>query len=304
MAGSRTSLHGLNGDRRLGTVGKVLYFALNRVNNALPYAFVDPGLTIRDFVCPRLDEHRPHLTRGASPSRTLSDLFWLTLPWPAIHRELGNIRILDAGCGSGGYGPRLLSWADGHIESYTGTDVRPSENWTALEARDPRLRFYPADAGAFRGTIPAGTNVFMSQSALEHFDLDLKFFEDIRDYISSAPGPVLQIHMVPSQACLGLFLLHGVRQYTPRTLSRVTRLFASDSSAVVYRLGGRRCIRLHQEFITGPVLIRGDADRRETEPAEYERRLFEAIRHDMRGPQRSPAWYALIIRSRWTERAF
>ena len=302
LSGS-TSGHHLNADRHLGTIAKAAYLLLNWLNNRRPYANLDRQLEIRDLARADLAARRVELPRGASPSRTLSDLFWLTLPWAAMRDELGEIRVLDAGCGSGDYGPRLLAWSGGAIASYIGTDVHPHERWAALEASDRRLRYAPSPAETFGGSIPAGTNLFVSQSAVEHFDEDLHFFGQIRDYVDASTGPVLQIHLVPSQACLRLYHLHGVRQYTPRTLSRITRLFAPGARASVYRLGGRACNRLHYSFITRPSLLHG-RDRRKEQPDDYDRRLFEAIAQDMQQPQPSPAFYALVIHSRGTRRLF
>lgn len=299
-----TSVHRLNADRPLSTIAKAEYFLFNWLNNGLPYACLDPRLAVRDFACPELATCWPHLPRRASPSRTLSDLFWLTLPWSAIRDELAEVSILDVGCGSGSYGPRLLSWADGQVATYTGTDAHQHEGWAALKAGDRRLRFYQSQAEDFRGTIPDGTNVFISQSAIEHFDEDLTFFRQIRDYVDATRGPVLQIHLAPSQACLRLYHLHGVRQYTPRTLSKITRLFAPDGYAALYRLGGRASNRVHYSFITKPLLIRGGSDLRNEQPEEYDRQLFDAISSDMRHPQHSPSFYALVIHSTWTARIF
>jgi SAM-dependent methyltransferase len=299
-----TSRHRLNADRPLSAFGKAGYFLLNWLNNQFPYAWLDPAAAVRDFVRTDVAARWPDLPRGASPSRTLSDLFWLTLPWTAIREELGEIRVFDAGCGSGQYGPRLLAWAGGQIESYTGTDAREHEAWASLAAGDPRLRFFRSQAEQFRGRIPAGTNLFISQSAVEHFDEDVVFFDQIRDYVRATTGPVLQIHLVPSQACLRLYHLHGVRQYTPRTLSTLTRLFAPDAYAVLYRLGGRAANRVHYSFITKPLLILGKGDRRKKEPEEYDRQLLAAVSDDMRLPQRSPAFWALVIHSRWNTRVF
>ena len=304
MAGVRTSIHSLNGDRHLGAIRLGAYFVLNRANNALPYSFTDPALAIRDFACQSLDQHWGALPHAASPSRVLSDLFWLTLPWAGIHDELSGIRVLDAGCGSGSYGPRLLALANGLIESYAGTDVHPHEAWPALKKADRRLRFVVSDAESLRGAIPDGTNMFVSQSAIEHFDEDMTFFEQVRDYVDRTTGPVLQIHLVPSQACLYLYLRHGVRQYTPRTLSKVTRLFGPHAAPVLYRLGGRSCNSLHFSFITKPVSLSGRRDGRLVDPAGYERMLYEAIQDDMQEPQPSPAFYALVIQSRLARGAF
>lgn len=275
--------------------GKAAYLLLNRLNNARPYADVDPRLTITPFVHAPLAERWPELTRGASPSRTLSDLFWMTRPWAAMRADIGPLHVLDTGCGNGDYGVRLLKWSAGAIEQYTGTDVQAGSRWPELMSGDPRLRFFTSKAEDFRALIPAATNVFVSQSAIEHFDEDLVYFDQIRDFIAAARHPVIQIHLVPSQACLLLYHFHGVRQYTPRTLSRVTRLFPG-AGLELYALGGRHANRLHYEFITKPLFIE-KRDLRDARPEDYERRRFAAIEADMREPSRSPAFWALVIRS-------
>jgi SAM-dependent methyltransferase len=295
-AKTSTSIHALNGDRELGRLGQARYFALNWLNNQLPEWNVDAHLTVRDFRCADLASYAPRLPTGASPSRKLSDLFWMTLPWVDIEQELGSIHVLDVGCGRGGYGQRLLAWSDHRIASYTGTDIQPHGGWTDLTANDPRLRFIRADAAALADVIPADTNFIMSQSAIEHMDDDLAFFAQIHAHTVRLGRSVIQVHLCPSRACLGLYLLHGVRQYTPRTLSAITRVFP-DARSFLYRLGGRACNRLHLRFITRPLLFGGTTDLRQVRADEYERRALAAIEADMRQPQPSPAFYALVIHS-------
>lgn len=297
MSGTSTSIHALNGDHRLSRVGKAAYFLLNLINNSFPYSRVDPRMTIRDFEPRRSVENCYDLQPGGSPSRTLCDLFWHALPWTKVRQQLGAVHVLDVGCGGGQYGPRVLRWSDGLVSAYVGIDIKRHEEWSVLEASDRRLRFYCSDTRNLREAIPDGTNVFISQSALEHIDEDLELFRQILDYTHATQRPVLQVHLVPSQACLWLYLLHGVRQYTPRTISRVSRLFGQDASTLLFRLGGSRCNRLHHEFITRPALIQRRRDRRDEEPVEYARRLREAIATDTSRPQRSPAFYALVIQS-------
>jgi SAM-dependent methyltransferase len=300
-----TSLHGLNGDRRLSITGKIAYFVFNRLNNAMPYTALDRRLEIRDFHPPDLGAYSSSLPRGNSPSRTLSDLFWITLPWEALRRELGEIRVLDIGCGSGQYGPQLLDWSGGRIASYMGADVQTQPTWAALERQDSRLRFVRLDASN-PGEVAAtarGCTFVMSQSALEHIEGDLQLFRELAAEAANQSGPSVHVHLCPSAACLKLYLLHGVRQYTPRTLSKISKLFI-DSSVVVYRLGGRASNALHFEFITMPLMIRRSDDLRLTRPAKYEQRLHEAIRLDMASPQPSPAFYALVIQTHLGSRVF
>ncbi len=186
-----TSIHCLNGDKPLpfGHAGKLGYFLLNWLNNRLPDWRVDPGLVIQDFRCPNLESYWPQLPTGASPSRILSDLFWLTLPWERIQQELGGIRILDAGCGSGHYGPRLISWSGDRVASYIGADIHAHESWPALEHEDQRMQFIQADAGELGRVLPGGTNLIMSQSAIEHMDHDLQFFEHVCEHVQRLGNP-------------------------------------------------------------------------------------------------------------------
>lgn len=220
-----------------------------------------------------------------------------------MQEELGSIRTFDVGCGSGQYGRRLMSWSGDRLATYTGADVTPHAGWQTLTLDDPRLRFVTADAANLRHAIPQDTNFIVSQSAIEHMDDDLTFFEQVRDHVARSRKSVLQIHLCPSQACLRLYLLHGVRQYTPRTLSKITRLF-DHGYAVLYRLGGRACNRLHYEYITAPTRFRRSDDLRKTRPVEYERRVADAIGEDMTRPQPSPAFYALVIHSHPRQRLF
>ena len=95
----------------------------------------------------------------------------------------------------------------------------------------------------------------MTQSAIEHVEADLIYFEKIKDYIRTYNKSVIQVHLFPSSVCLRLYLFHGIRQYTPRTISKITRIFSVFSNTTLFRLGGKECIRLHYDFITKPVII-------------------------------------------------
>jgi len=287
-------------DEPIGGLKKILHFLGNAINNLFPSAHIDPRLKIKTYRYGALAENWEKIPKTVSPNRKLSDLFLMELPWQKIQQELKEIRVLDAGCGSGRYGPQLVEWSGKRITRYAGIDTHEQPDWTQLNA-EPLYNFKKISAHDFKKQIPVGTNFFFTQSALEHFTEDLAYFEQVREYVESMDFPIMQVHLFPSSACLRLYLLHGVRQYTPRTVSKITRLF-SGSDSVLFGLGGRACVHLHWKSITWPRLILGQGDRREENPDEYDTALRQAIEADMRADQRSPDFYALIIQSRFSKK--
>lgn len=287
-----SSIHRLNADTGLGKWGRRFWYSLNWLNNSLLPNWKERQLSIKKF--------RPELSTSAwanihpksSPSRALSDLFWMQLPWPRIQAELGELRIVDTGCGSGRYGLELQKYSGGRIASYTGLDEHAHADWPEVMKQQPFIKLLPADSAHFASVIPDDTNVFISQSAIEHFPEDLTYFRQLRDFMGAHQRPTLQIHLFPSAAGLRLYRFHGVRQYTPRTVSAITRLFAG-SRATLFELGGPACNRLHWEYITKPIL-KGDQDRRETENKTYLNALQIAVQEDKQ-EQGDPCFYALVV---------
>jgi hypothetical protein len=145
----------------------------------------------------------------------------------------------------------------------------------------------------------------VSQSALEHFDDDLTAFEDIAAFTCEPPRPLLQIHLVPAASALVLYPWHGVRQYTPRTLSKAVRLFAPYSHCVLFALGGRASHAIHWDFITRSQFF-GGPERRQTEPERYAEAARRALGQDLAGDSasRNAAFYAFAVHSHRRERVF
>ena len=164
---------------------------------------------------------------------------------------------------------------------------------SVLARTEPRLQFLEANVTSPDFVIPPETNLIVSQSSIEHMDSDLSFFARVRSYLDSFDGPVLQVHLCPSAACLRTYLRHGVRQYTPRTLSHITRMFPAGTP-LLFGLGGAACNQLHFDFITVPLAL-GRGDQRLVRAAEYDARLRAAIARDMTQPDRNPAFWALVI---------
>jgi SAM-dependent methyltransferase len=288
-----------SGDGPLRIGQRLSYLALNRIDNRRPYADRDPGVALADFQCADALPHVRGLTGTPSPSRALSDLLWMQLPWERMAQELGPLRVVDLGCGTGGYAAKFMSWSGGHVAQYTGIDLERRAEWAAAQANDG-VDFRAGNIERVAGIAPTDANLIVSQSTLEHAASDEAVFAQLKVLAQSAQDPLLQIHLVPSAACLRLYLWHGYRQYTPRTLSALSRPFIGADRLIV-RLGGAACNRLHWSFITRPRLI-GRGDLRDRRPDEYRRALARAIESDMREPQASPAFYALLIHSNRRER--
>ena len=69
------------------------------------------------------------------------------------------------------------------------------------------------------------TNLFITQSAIEHFNYDLEYFQQIKKFIDKNKTNIIQIHLFPSPACLWLYLFHGVRQYNFRAIMQIIDIF-------------------------------------------------------------------------------
>ena len=87
-------------------------------------------------------------------------------------------------------------------------------------------------------------------TAIEHFEKDLKFFQDISDYLKKEKRPFMQVHIMPAYPCLRTYLGHGFRQYSPKLISKITRLFDNNTKKTVIKLGDYRYNNLTFEYIT------------------------------------------------------
>ncbi|HEY4528220.1 MAG TPA: hypothetical protein VJJ48_00130 [Candidatus Paceibacterota bacterium] len=288
----RTSIHSINADNGLNIVEKPLYFILNFFNNLYPYANLDPRIEIRNFNDSNWRSALRDTYKSSSVGRRLSDIYWKTLPWEKIKEELGEIHVFDTGCGEGNYGTRLSE----EISSYTGVDAKKHENWQKLEAEHPNFKFIKSPSSKISELIPPETNLFITQSAIEHFDEDLLFFEEIKKFIDKTNKPVIQIHNFPARAVLLLYLFHGIRQYTPKTISKITKFF-DNSHFYLYGLGGNAGKKVQWKYFTLPLLILGGKAKWQDDVERYNQEVIEAIEKDMRNPTPHPIFWVLIIHS-------
>ena len=163
----------------------------------------------------------------------------------------------------------------------------------------------------------------MTQSVLEHVDEDIALFEGIRKYVSYYGESIVQMHLFPSAACLPLYLHHGIRQYTPRTILRFTSLFSNNSYVQLFELGGKETFKLQFEFFSQrryygvfpfnkiPFIPEGrkkELGRNlKSDPElfrDYNARFLKSARKDMADPKSFPIFYALVIHSNWKRRIY
>tara|TARA_B100000686_G_scaffold353628_1_gene460002 strand:+ start:1104 stop:1796 length:693 start_codon:yes stop_codon:yes gene_type:complete len=220
-------------------------------------------------------------------------LFFAELPYHEIARAIGGIHILDLGCGVGKYAKMFSDLYGSQLDfSYLGVDQKVSEKWH--DNSDIRCNFRQAGVGDIDLSLLDKANVIVSISVLEHLDHDLFLFQKISELQQRLGRKLLQIHLVPSAACLWLYGLHGVRQYTPRTINVIADAIERDTKVVVYALGGKHSNWVHWRNITLPLKTRM-GDRRFVDTNKYCRDRNEAIAADRGDQTGAPSFYAILI---------
>ena len=291
-----TSPHTLSGDYGLSKLQRIQWMAYNLANNSFSNWRVDPRIDQRSFGLEGRDIDRlwSSVADTASPARRLCDYFWMSLPWERLPDDFFPVRAAETGCGTGIYGTLLEKLLGSRFGSYHGIDIEPKADWEDVQ-RDARFTFAADRAGLVHNSLP-GRNLLFTQSALEHFEEDLDYFRQVAEYVANADYPILQVHLVPSAACLSTFPWHGIRDYTPRTISRITRLFDDATQFYLFSLGGKRCNAVHRRYITWPA-YRRRADFRTTKTEEYCAALRDAMAADAASADGGASFYALVLAS-------
>ena len=295
--GKTTSLHSLNNDKGLTRINKVKWFVYNYFNNRMPLTYLDPDLSLELFSFSKLIINRKS---RSSPSRRLCDIFWNSLQWEKLANSLGySVKALEVGCGSGIYGKLIDGHLRNYLTNYTGIDIKSKSDWNEL-SQNPKFNFFLDNSNSLFEKL-IGKNLIFTQSAIEHFDEDLTFFKQIVKYINGTKQPIIQIHLMPSAPCLTKYLWHGVRQYTPRTISKITRLFDNNTKKLLFPLGGKSCNKVHRKYITYSTRFRM-VDKRYLETDQYNNDLKEAIMKDQSSNNvNGPSFYALVMISNLSE---
>jgi SAM-dependent methyltransferase len=297
-----SSIHRFNADTGLSNAERLLWWGANWLNNH--YLPNKSQNLIRQQFRPDISQHHPiGDERKHSPSRLMSNLFFEQFDWDSVRSELGQVDVFDSGCGRGILVDRIHLLAGG-FSSYMGIDIAGQPEWVELRQSALPVSFEIGDVASVREFIPRKANLFVSQSSLEHFPNDLDYFRQISEHVEQTGNNVIQIHLFPSRACLRLYRFHGLRQYSPRTVSKIAQKFTGKNSySVLYDIGGRHSNDLHYNFITKPLRSLG-VDLRDTETELYWDELKRTIALDSIELSGDPSWYALVIHSNFKRPVF
>jgi hypothetical protein len=186
-----------------------------------------------------------------TPARLLSNLFWNQIDYKLLEKTLNNkLHVLEVGCGSGKYRDEIRKNYSELI--YTGVDIKYNSQWE--EKQDLNTKFYINSYLDIKNVIQniKKPNIIFTQSALEHFEEDLTFFNLVNQIASSSP--LVFINLFPSRACLKTHLNHGIRQYNSRTIKIIIKNLNSEFNAII-PLGSREFNRIHLKYITIPNIF-------------------------------------------------
>lgn len=202
-----------------------------------------------------LDDMRPaldHIVFDKTPSRMLCNLFWQSIDWTWVRRELGPLVVHDTGCGSGWMGQKIPEWLGEQI-MYHGFEVVRDRRWPDLTNENLKLHFF--DGLNYGSTFACRPNLVITQSAMEHFRQDLSYVDAIAECLESSEK-MLQIHMIPGSDTLPYYGPHGWRQYNRDAIRRLVGRFPSGLDIVVVALGAPEVSRLYKKWIASRKTLR------------------------------------------------
>jgi SAM-dependent methyltransferase len=287
-----SSPHLFNADFPMRGSDKLMYFVANLWSNLMT-RFGNKKINLVKFTPSQtvIENHVEALESIISPSRILCNIFWENLDWDWIKAQLAReLRVVEVGCGSGRYGEKLKRSAG--ITSYLGIDIEPHEQWKINSSNE-----FDFQIGSYENflSLVHGQNLIITQSAIEHFEQDILFFNLVREYAESCDFPVIAIHLFPSPACLPTMLLHGIRQYNRRSIAKLVKVSGNTQCRKLYVLGGFRTnffhffdLTLRSLVLRKPLATKG--------VNQYLSKASRVLARDSESASKlSPSFYALIL---------
>ncbi|OGZ18354.1 MAG: hypothetical protein A2V72_01105 [Candidatus Nealsonbacteria bacterium RBG_13_37_56] len=157
---------------------------------------------------------------------------------------LGEIKMLDIGCGSG-YIREIFSDL-GYKLFYTGVDVERHQEFNQYNKYSSESNFIESKIEDFNSDKKY--DLIFSICALEHIKDDFLAVSKGKEFLKEQG---LQIHIVPTLWSFPLYLWHGHRRYR---LVRLRKMF-KEKDLEIYRVGGLFSFFLHFSFITVPIVV-------------------------------------------------
>ena len=279
-------LENISGDKKLNVFKKIYWILICILNYLLSFANSnDPRIKLIKF---RKNSNSNLINKNDSPSRILSDIFWLTLPWKKIKKSLKKkISILEVGCGNGRYGFFLKKILKKNFNNYIGIDINKKKTWK----KNKEILFKVANCYQI-GKFLNHSNLIITQSALEHFKYDLKFFQIIHRKIPKNKK-IIQIHLIPSYSSLFTYLCHGYRHYNLNTISKITKIFNKNCQIKLFSLGSLKLNWFHFKNIT---LNKNIYLKQKNTNSDYFKKLNSIIKENVKSKNKSfPNFYALVM---------
>jgi hypothetical protein len=286
-----SSLHVINSDNKLNFIEKYCYLLFNVINNLLQIGAKNSF----SLHYPKYTNYSEMVIRAKasgriSPARFFCNEFWGDLNLNTIKNALGDeIKAIEIGCGSGIYGKKLIT-KDQKLQ-YTGVDIVTPAKWEP-EIKD-RATFVQGSCDDI-GRLLMDNNLLFTQSALEHFEKDLRFMKEIGTAVKKTGKPLIQIHLFPSGPCLKTFLWHGIRQYNLRLVKKLIKQSTHSAKPILICLGGKNSNSFHWKSITKPSILRNLEGMYKAEPT-YGSALVEAIKLDAQSNKPKSASFNILI---------
>ena len=220
-----------------------------------------------------------------SPIRLVCNNFWQSLNWDEINNNLDDeIKFLEVGCGSGRYYDFLNKINIKQNIKYLGIDIK-RKNFV-----ENRKKKFILDEAENIDKYLKNVNFLFTQSAIEHFENDLIFFDKISNHTNKINNKFIQVHLFPSEKCLYTYLFHGYRHYNYRMISKLIKNFNNNHKFYLYGIGSSNLNKLTLKEITLKRVL--NLNLKDISKEEIIKSVAKDNKlHDIK----NPSFYALII---------
>jgi len=236
-----------------------------------------------------------------SPSRIVCNMLWSEIDFRAISKSFDEpLHFFDIGCGKGEYGLYMQELSQKFFGSYVGLDMYKADSFP------DNFEHILSDAANAANAISSNVNFIMSQSALEHIEHDSMTIESVTNKLLLNKRKFIQVHMVPAPSSLWLYLWHGWRQYSKKSLSKlVSKSIRNNDDLNVFAIPicGPSCFKTHFFRITifsYILILRGKRKEKSWEsfPLVHEK-IEIAVKNDLKAKSiKNNAFWAVVIASK------